>query len=83
MKQIKIEWCENFIRKTFEKYAPYNIEVNCFWDMAEKSGLWLRGTYGSPMSKALSKLVGIGTKSNESGDFLYNYFYLKGDTCNG
>ena len=77
MKEIKIEWCEKFIKKTFEKYAPHNIEVNCFWDMAEKSGLWTRGTYGSPMSKALSNLVDIGTRSDESGNFIYNYFFIK------
>lgn len=77
MKEIKVEWCENFIKKTFEKYAPNNIEVNCFWDMAEKSGLWIRGTYGSPMSKALSKLVDVGTRSDKNGNFLCNYFFIK------
>ena len=43
-KEIKVEWCENFIKSVFE---------------AEKSGLWVRGTYGSPMSKALEKLVKV------------------------
>lgn len=76
MKEIKIKWCENFIKKTFEKYAPYNIEVNYFWNLAEKSGLWIRGTYGSPMSIALSKLVSIDTRYDKDGNFLYNYMFL-------
>ena len=58
-KEIKVEWCENFIKSVFEKIPFENggIEINLFWDKAEKSGLWVRGTYGSPMSKALEKLV--------------------------
>ena len=53
MKIIKVEWCENFIRAAFTKHHPFagrnpGIEVGCFWKMAEKSGLWERGTYGSP-----------------------------------
>ena len=55
-KEIKVEWCENFIKSVFEK-IPF--EINLFWDKAEKSGLWVRGTYGSPMSKALEKLVKV------------------------
>lgn len=50
MKEIKVEWCKNWIKHTFQKHPFENggIEVNCFWGMAEKSGLWVRGTYGSP-----------------------------------
>ncbi len=60
-KEIKVEWCENFIKSVFEKIPFENggIEINLFWDKAEKSGLWVRGTYGSPMSKALKKLVKV------------------------
>ena len=60
-KEIKVEWCENFIKSVFEKIPFENggIEINLFWDKAEKSGLWVRGTYGSPMSKALEKLVKV------------------------
>ena len=60
-KEIKVEWCENFIQSVFEKIPFENggIEINLFWDKAEKSGLWVRGTYGSPMSKALEKLVKV------------------------
>ena len=54
MKNIKVEWCENFIRAAFTKHMPpqlknSGIEVDCFWRLAEASGLWVRGTYGSPM----------------------------------
>jgi len=60
-KEIKVEWCENFIKSVFEKIPFENggIEINLFWDKAEKTGLWVRGTYGSPMSKALEKLVKV------------------------
>ena len=56
MKNVKVEWCENFIRARFTKHHPFpggGIEVGCFWNMAERAGLWERGTYGSPMSIAL------------------------------
>lgn len=40
MKQIKVEWCENFIKATFKKHVPDGggIYTGCFWDMAEKIG---------------------------------------------
>lgn len=53
MKNVKIEWCENFIKSVFKKHVPFEnggIETGCFWSMAERSGLWERGTYGTPMS---------------------------------
>ena len=64
MKEIKVEWCENFIRAAFTKHHAFpgpnaDIEINCFWDMAERSGLWVRGTYDSPMSQALENLVEV------------------------
>ena len=44
--------------------------------MAEKSGLWIRGTYGMPMSEALEKLTKVETVSDDNGKFLYNVFRL-------
>ena len=76
MKNIKVEWCENFIKKTFEKKQCKGIEVCCFWDMAEKSGLWTRGTYGTPMSEALEKLTNVEVVSDDNGNFLYHVFRL-------
>ncbi len=76
MKNIKVEWCENFIKKAFEKKQCKGIEVRCFWNMAERSGLWERGTYGTPMSKALEKLTKIETVSDKDGNFLYHVFRL-------
>lgn len=40
MKNVKVEWCENFIRAAFTKHHPFagrnpGIEVGCFWKMAE------------------------------------------------
>ena len=76
MKQVKVEWCENFIKKTFKKKKCKGIEVGCFWDMAEKSGLCTRRTYGTPMSEALAKLTKVETVSDENGEFLYSVFRL-------
>lgn len=79
MKNIKVEWCKNFIFSVFEKIPFENggIEINCFWDKAEKSGLWVRGTCRTPMSEALEELIKMETVSDENGEFLYNVFRLK------
>lgn len=84
MKDVKVEWCENFIRAAFTKHHPFagpnaGIEVNLFWKKAEASGLWERGTYGSPMSEALSNLCKVETVRDEDGNFSYNAFKLAGE----
>lgn len=78
MKNKKVEWCENFIKATFKKHVPNGggIYTECFWDMAEKSGLWERGTYGTPMSEALEKLIKVETVSDDNGNYLYTVFRL-------
>lgn len=79
MKNIKVEWCENFIKSVFEKIPFENggINTGLFWEKAEKSGLWVRGTYGTPMSEALEKLTIVDTVSDDNGKFLYHVFRLK------
>lgn len=77
MRKIKVEWCENFIKKTFAKYFATGIEVGCFWNMAEKSKLWERGTYGAPMSQALEKLTTVKAIKGNNGEILYYAFELK------
>lgn len=79
MKNVKIEWCENFIKSTFKKIPFENggIETECFWKQAERSGLWERGTYGTPMSAALEKLTSVEIVSDDSGAYLYSVFRLK------
>lgn len=82
MKQVKVEWCENFIKARFTKHHAFpgsnaGIEVGCFWKMAEASGLWEPGTYGSPMSEALAKLTKVETIHDDRGNFLYHVFRLK------
>ena len=78
MKNIKVEWCENWIKAQFKKLTFENggIYTALFWDNAEKSGLWVRGTYGSPMSVALEKLTKVETVHDSEGNFLYNVFKL-------
>jgi len=76
--KIKIEWCENFIKATFAKF-PEGVGIyDClFWDLAAKSGLYEKNTYGSPMSAALEKLVKIDTVTvNDDGDAI-TVFRLK------
>lgn len=82
MKQVKVEWCENFIKAQFTKHHPFagsknaGIEVGCFWKKAEASGLWEQGTYGSPMSEALANLTKVETVQDDDGNFLYHVFKL-------
>lgn len=59
-----------------KKYGKPGIECNLFWELAEKAGLWIRGTYGSPMSEALSKLTRVETVSS-NGQYCYSVFKLK------
>lgn len=79
MKNIKVEWCENFIKSLFSKkiQSGGGVEVGCFWKLAEASGLWVRGTYGTPMSEALEKLTTVETVKAKDGAFAYNVFKLK------
>lgn len=79
MKKIKVEWCENFIKKTFAKLPEFatGIEVGCFWNMAEKSRLWTRGTYNPPMTQALENLTSIKAVYGEDRKVLYYAFELK------
>ena len=83
MKEIKVEWCENFIRAAFgPKHHPFagkptaGIEVNCFWKKAQAAGLWEPSIYDGPMSQALEKLTVVESVCNDEGDFLYNIFRL-------
>ena len=81
MKQVKVEWCENFIKAAFTKHHLFpgpnaGIEMNYFWDRAEKSGLWERGTCGTPMSKALEKLVTVESVLDDDGNYCYTRFKL-------
>lgn len=79
MKKVKVEWCENFIKAFFKKHVPEGggVYTGCFWDSAEKAGLWVRGTYGSPMSAALENLTRVETVHDSEGNFLYNVFKMK------
>lgn len=79
MRKIKVEWCENFIKKTFAKLPDFatGIEIGCFWNMAEKSGLWERGTYNTPMTQALENLTSIKEVYGKDRKVSYYSFELK------
>lgn len=81
MKEVKVEWCENFIRARFTKHHAFpgqnaGIEVGCFWKEAEASGLWDRGTYGSPMSEALGNLTKVEHVHDDDGNYCYSVFMM-------
>jgi len=77
MKEIKVEWCKNFIKAIFKKKECRGIEIGCFWDMAEKSGLWKRRVCGTPMSEALAELTTAEAVNDADGNFVYHVFRLK------
>lgn len=76
MKEIKVEWCENFIKAIFIKHNCKGIYTELFWELAEKSGLWVRGSYGSAMSKALVNIAAVETIEDVEGNYLYSIFKL-------
>ncbi len=75
-KNIRVEWCEDFIKAQFKKYRVAGIETTFFWKLAETAGLWERGTYGSPMSKALGTLCTVEPVFDEKGNYSYSVFKL-------
>lgn len=83
VKEIKVEWCKNFIKKTFERLPEgvTGIYVGLFWKKAENSGLWVKGTYGTPMSRALGDLVDVYGIEDVNGNVTYYVFRLKQQNC--
>ena len=79
MKKIQIEWCENFIITRFKKLPKgiTGIETNCFFKMAEKAGLYIPGTYGTPISQALERLTDVKDVYDDNGSYSYSVFILK------
>ena len=79
MKNIKIEWCENWIKRTFEKLPSgiTGIERGCLFSMAEKAGLYEHDTYGTPLSEALANLTKCKIVNDNNGNFAYHAFQLK------
>lgn len=75
-KAVKVEWCENFIKALFAKKQCKGIYTELFWKLAEKSGLWERGTYGTPMSEALTKLTTVEDRRDDDGNYMYSVFRL-------
>ena len=81
-KEVKTEWCENWIKARFAKHhgrpgPDAGFELNLFWDMAKASGLWTRGTYGGPMSDAMEKLCRFETVSDANGNSCYHVVKLR------
>jgi len=79
-REIRQEWCEDWIRAAFAKipdFADPGIETNLFWRFAVKSGLYVSGTYDTPMSHALEKLCRVVTVQDANGNCAYVAFHLK------
>ena len=76
-KVVKVEWCRNFIIALFTKRPEMRgIETNCFFEYAERAGLYKKGTYGTPISDALGELTEVETVSH-NGKYSYSIFVLK------
>lgn len=77
MKEIKVEWCENFIRALFKKYNCKGIYTKLVFNAAEDAGLYVKGTYGSSFSQALENLTNVKCAYDTNGNYAYSYFELK------
>ena len=81
MKEIKVEWCENWIRAQFTKHHAFpgptaGIERNLMFRKAAAAGLYIPGTYGSPFSVALGNVCTIDAVHDADGNFCYHVFRL-------
>lgn len=76
MKNIKVEWCENFIRAYFKKYNCKGVYTKLMFEEAEKAGLYVKGTYGSPFSEALSRITKVVDNYDVDGNYAYASFEL-------
>ena len=72
-----IKACEDFIIRTFKEHGYRGIETNLLFKMAEEAGLYVKDSYGSDFSKALSNTVDIQVSCDIDGDYLYSVFILK------
>ena len=77
MKAIKVEWCENFIKAKFKDKNYKGIYRDLMFEMAEKAGLYVKDTYGSPFSEALMNICNVECAYDLNGNFAYHYFVLK------
>lgn len=76
MKEIKVEWCEDFIRAFFKKHNCKSVYTKVMFDAAERAGLYTKGTYGSSFSKAVQSVTDVEcVRCN--GEFAYHVFRLK------
>lgn len=78
-KTVKVERCESFIKTLFAKRCDdriAGIETSYFWKLAEASGLWERGTCGTPMSTALEHLTKVESILDGDGNYIYSVFRL-------
>lgn len=68
--EMYVELCKDFIKEFFVEHSVKNggVEIGCFWNEAEKSGLWVRGTFETAMSKALEELAFVDTVNDENGE---------------
>lgn len=81
MREVKVEWCENWIRALFDRIRPYGraVETNLFWRMAQEACLYEPNTYGSPMTQAIEKLCNVRFAIDENGNHKYSVFEMKED----
>lgn len=73
----KIEACENFIKKQFEKKSCRGIYTNLMFDMAARAGLYIKGVYGSAFSEALGNVTNVEDVTDINGNYSFSVFVLK------
>lgn len=78
-KRTDLSRCKMFIRNQFKKHDCIGIECECMFNMAADAGLYVKGTYGTDMSKALEELCDVHHRHDENGAWIYNVFVLKED----
>jgi len=79
LNEKKVTWCENWLKATFAKLPKgiTGIERNHLFDLAAKAGLYIKGTYGSELSAALTNIgIRVEDVSDSNGEFAYYAFYL-------
>lgn len=76
MKEIKVEWCVNFIKAFYKKHNCTGVYTKVLFEEAQKAGLYTKGTYGSSFSKALHIVTDVECVSC-NGEFAYHIFRLK------
>lgn len=74
--ELKIKACKEFIKDVYKNKDCRGVLVSLMFDMAEREGIYDKGTYGTPFSIALKETTIIECVHDASGQYLYSIFVL-------